>query len=463
MRHRPTKEQFQAQLEQMVLALRNDILNGVYAPGDHLPSEKSLVTRFGMSNNSIRLGLERLVEEGWIEKIPRVGNRVAAGRPPVKLKLLCSTMPIRNLKLMELLQLFQRRYPWITIEVVPISDSALLYRVEDESFPGDLIIFENNQYARLEADISRTLEPMEPRADLFPQATAMFQSENGLFLQPIIFSPLVLCYNRAHFREQGLLEPDGSWTWDDLMRNAELLSDGKSRYGFCFHIPTTNRWPVFLLQSLERFEWDGPELRDLRGTGLLKSMSICKRIIHNRKAFPLYLSESNDDIDRMFMEGKVSMTINSYMGVNGWVGSDVEYDFSPLPFIREQRTLAIALGIGMNRQCKQKEEAKLFVDFLVSEEAQSLIREQTLSLPCRGNMPVHIAETGLYRPSRYGLYRETMASMRTLSDLNISHKQLQIVYTQLKAYWADLIDEEELCDRLKQLLSASKQAEPMRP
>ncbi|TNJ53408.1 GntR family transcriptional regulator [Paenibacillus hemerocallicola] len=37
-------------------------------------SEKILVVRFGLSNNSIRAGLEQLVKEGWIEKIPRVGN-----------------------------------------------------------------------------------------------------------------------------------------------------------------------------------------------------------------------------------------------------------------------------------------------------------------------------------------------------------------------------------------------------
>lgn len=453
MRHRPTKEQFNRQLEQMVLELRSEIINGQYAPGDCLPSEKALVTRFGMSNNSIRTGLEQLVREGWIEKIPRVGNRVAAGRPPVKLKLVCNSLPIRNLNLRPLLDMFHRKYPWIMVEIAQVTAIDGFFD-EAGHIRGDMILLENNQYWQMaDRGLEHELEKLEEKPELYPQVTKLFVTEDGLLLQPLIFSPIVLCYNRAHFRECGLLEPDGSWTWDDLMRHAEKLSDGKSRYGFCFHIPSDNRWPVFLLQSMERFEWDGAGLKDLRGSKLLESMKICKRIIHNRKAFPLYLSESNDDIDRMFMEGKVSMTLNSYIGLNGWSDSDIEYDISPVPFIHELRTLAIALGAGISRYTRHKEEAMLLIDYLTSTEAQSFIRSRTMSVPSLGTLPTALEESAIFRPSRYMMYREVMASLRTLAELNLPHVQVRTMYAQLKAYWADLIDEDELCDRLMQVLS----------
>lgn len=456
MRHRPTKEQFNRQLEQMVQTLRNEILNGEYAPGDNLPSEKALVARFGMSNNSIRIGLEQLVREGWIEKIPRVGNRVAEGRPPVRLRLLANSLPFRNLQLKPLLELFERRYPWITVEAVAAPGMDGLVGA-DGTIPGDLVLIENNQYWQMTGKLMHPrLEKLEEKPGVYPQATQLFATPDGLFLQPLIFSPIVLCYNRAHFRECGLLEPDGSWTWDDLMKNAELLSAGKNRYGFCFHIPSDNRWPVFLLQSLERFEWEGTKLKDIRGSRLLESMRICKSIVHNRKAFPLYLSESNDDIDRMFMEGKISMTINSYIGLNGWSGSDIEYDISPVPFIRELRTLAIGLGIGVSQDSRHKEEAMLLIDFLTGEESQSFIRSHTMSVPSLGTLPVDYKPVDLYHPSRYSMYREVMASMRTLADLNLSYEGLRSLSRQLKAYWADLIDEDELCERLVQVLSKSE-------
>ncbi|MDF2719112.1 MAG: regulatory protein GntR [Paenibacillus sp.] len=401
----------------------------------------------------IRTGLEQLVREGWIDKIPRVGNRVAPGRPPVKLKLLCNPLPFRNLKLRQLLDGFHRQYPWIHVEAVEVIGIEGFFE-QTGGISGDLMMIENNQYWQMaDRGMAQHMEKLAEKPELYPQVTKLFETNDGLYFQPLIFSPIVLCYNRTHFRECGLLEPDGSWTWDDLMRNAEKLSDGKNRYGFCFHIPSENRWPVFLLQSMERFEWDGNRLRDIRGTKMLESMKIVKSILHNRKALPLYLSESNDDIDRMFMEGKVSMTLNSYIGLNGWSESDIEYDISPVPFIHEPRTLAISLGVGISRSTLHKEEAMLLLDYFTSAEAQSFIRSQTMSIPSLGTLPVQLEDMGPYRPSRYTMFREVMASLRTLADLNLPHGMIRALSNQLRAYWADLIDEDELCDRLIQALS----------
>ncbi|WP_158606974.1 extracellular solute-binding protein [Paenibacillus ginsengarvi] len=455
MRRRPTKEQFHRQLEQMVSTLRNEIIEGGFKPGDNLPSEKALVTRFGMSNNSIRAGLEQLVEEGWIEKVARVGNRVAATRPPVKLRLVCHQLAFRNLELARLLEGFHRKYPWISVQTVLQEGTASIDPAYG-GFAGDVLMLENYQLQSLSENASfDLLEPLAEKPDLYPHISRLFTIRGHLLMQPLIFSPIMLCYNKDHFRENGMLEPDGSWTWDDLMTAAEKLSDGKGRYGFCFHVPSQNRWPVFLLQSGERFEWEGGQLRDLRGTKLLRSMEISKRIIHNRKAFPLFLSESHEDIDRMFLEGKVSMTLSSYMGMNGWRQSDIEFDISPVPTIEEMRTLVISLGIGIGRHSVHKEEALLFIDYLTSGDAQSVIRDRTFSLPSLGTayMDASLASSSSgHRPSRYLMFREIMSSLRSHGDLNISYNSLRKLEKELKAYWADLLDEEELCERLgKQL------------
>lgn len=455
MRRRPTKEQFHQQLDQLVSTLRSEIVEGNYVPGDYLPPEKSLAARFGMSNNSIRAGLELLVQQGWIEKVSRVGNRVAATRPPVKLKLVSSNeMPSRNLGIHLLLEEFHRQYPWITVELAPFTANPDKESQKWEPISGDLVLLENSQFQYLtEARGFDLLEELTEKPDLYPQATKLFRAQGRLYMQPLIFSPIVLCYNREHFRECGMLEPDGSWTWDDLIRNAEKLSDGKGRYGFCFHVLSINRWPVFLLQSGERFEWDGANLRNLRGTKLLESMMICKRILHNRQAFPLYLSENHDEIDRMFLEGRVSMTLSSYMAMNGWKQAEFEYDISPVPHMEELRTLVISLGIGVSRQSLHKEEALLLVDFLTSEYAQDFIRRMTLSIPSLGTLPAHADDAKVYRPSRYMMYREVMSSLRTHSDLNIPHQLFGRLESELKAYWAGLLNEDELCDRLSKGLS----------
>ncbi|MDF2663959.1 MAG: hypothetical protein K0Q94_6750, partial [Paenibacillus sp.] len=50
-------------------------------------------------------------------------------------------------------------------------------------------------------------------------------------------------------------------------------------------------------------------------------------------------------------------------------------------------------------------------------------------------------------------YRETMSSFRTLRDLNMPMKAMKELEKQLKAYWADMMDEEELCSRLSSIMS----------
>ena len=247
MKRRPTKEQYIEQLERVAAELRNEILDGKYEQGDFLPSEKSLMERFQLSNHSIRGGLELLVKEGWIEKIPRVGNKVAAGKPRVTLTLECNEVTLRNLELTGLLDEFHQMYPWITVNIKV--EGAIPRFTEGTNVSSDIFIIDNFQFQQLaEQDLVKELVPLTPIPDIYPQLNPMFSAGGQLFMQPIVFSPLVLCYNKEHFREKGMVEPNGSWTWEDLMRHAEELSEDHRRYGFGFHVQSLYRWPLFLLQ-----------------------------------------------------------------------------------------------------------------------------------------------------------------------------------------------------------------------
>lgn len=135
------------------------------------------------------------------------------------------------------------------------------------------------------------------------------------------------------------------------------------------------------------------------------------------KAVPLYLSENNDDIDQLFMEGKLSMTLNTYMSLNGWNEMGVEYDISPVPYMDNLRTLLITLGVGVSGSSQHKEEAKMFADFLASTHAQAYIYQHTLSIPSLVILPMKPLDRTFYSPDRYVLFRETMGSFRTHADM----------------------------------------------
>ena len=88
-------------------ALRSDLAEGRYAPGDKLPTEAALAERFGVNRHTVRHGLSVLVEEGLVRTRRGAGafvaatptdypigrrvrfheNLIAAGRRPEKLVL----------------------------------------------------------------------------------------------------------------------------------------------------------------------------------------------------------------------------------------------------------------------------------------------------------------------------------------------------------------------------------------
>lgn len=59
-------------------ALRSDLADGKYAPGNKLPTEAALAERFGVNRHTVRHGISALVEEGLIRTRRGSGAFVAA-------------------------------------------------------------------------------------------------------------------------------------------------------------------------------------------------------------------------------------------------------------------------------------------------------------------------------------------------------------------------------------------------
>lgn len=59
-------------------ALRSDLAEGRYKPGDKLPTEAALATRFGVNRHTVRHGVSALVDEGLIRTRRGAGAFVAA-------------------------------------------------------------------------------------------------------------------------------------------------------------------------------------------------------------------------------------------------------------------------------------------------------------------------------------------------------------------------------------------------
>ncbi|MHA0856535.1 extracellular solute-binding protein [Paenibacillus sp. CMAA1364] len=446
---------FRFRLDQMITTLREDILTGKYVDGDYLPSESSLIEQFKLSKHPVRNALNLLVEEGLIQKIPRVGSRVVGldDRNVINLKFGYYPSLMNEVNLEMLLQKFHQTYPTIHLQAIPITDRQSTPSVKDMVENGELDVVTINQH-NFELFINDhgsvdLLVEQKPLSNVYPFLFKSFTSNGFLYAQPFVFSPIVLCYNRDHLKECHLPEPDSNWTWDYTLEVAKKLAEQKKRFGLLYQLFSANRWPLFLLQNDFQFE------RNSYG-----QLSYSKRLFKTciRTSFDLLANQNSmfawqdKDIEKFFLEQKASMIITSYFSLNSVRDAAFDYDIAPLPYDNKSRTLLLGIGIAICSKSKQKKAANLFTNYLLSESAQLHIRENTLSIPSVKSIAEWKGEEKQKRPSHYGMFRDIIPTYRQLSDVNISFDELEKIRQELKYYWSGLEDLETACQRIERLI-----------
>lgn len=452
------RKYFREKLDRMVREIRNDIVTGKLKDGEFLPSEKTFAEAYHLSNKTVRQGLEILVSEGLIEKIPRVGNKVIRKSAEIgtTIRFGYYSSLLEQAELQTLVEQFQERHPNIKVELVELPSPNNMSALRQVLARGEVDLLTLNATGLghfVEKGGLEEFETLEPDPRIYRFLTKAMSHDGQLKMQPFIFSPLILCYNRSHFRKKDVPEPDSSWSWDDLFEYAERLNEENERIGFYFHFPSINRWPVFLLQSGATFRRGGEGKRKLRDTLLLDGLRLCQRLVASQNNFPLLLSEQEADAEKLFFTGKVSMIMTTYFSLNTYRHQPtVKYDIAPLPYVNQNKTLLLTIGLAVSSRSKQKEGAKLLMDFLLSYRSQLTIRQNTLSIPSVKLAAEWSGREKMYRPSRFHLYREIIPTFVLNSSLELSVEELHLIQREARLYWSGLETEDALLDRLERAL-----------
>lgn len=455
-----TKTSPKARLEKMIVTLREEINTGKRSAGEFIPSELNLCEQFDLSRSSVRKGLDILVAEGFIEKVERVGTKVKKQPQADAVQLVFGiyTSLLREINISELVHSFQQKYPNIRVQVVdhyfPHNRQAIKTLTKTKGI--DVMILNGFHFETIVGggQEDNLLEPLAANSGIYRFLSDHFTKNGKLLAQPFIYSPVILCYNKDHFRELNVPEPDSSWTWEDVRTAGKLLSNANDRYGFYFHAPADNRWPLFLLQNgvklkkniQEKYQMDDPKIRE--------ALQYCMNIINDRDLFPSYLSENNIDVETLFLKQKVSMILGTYNSLSSFIDAPFEYDIAPLPRYREPLTLISPICLAVNRESKQQVAAKLFIDYLVSDEVQLSIRKQTLNIPAlKAAAEWSGEETIASRPGRFQLFREIIPTYRFFTELNIPSDGYSLFRDELKLYWAGLDDLDTVLRRIEEKLN----------
>lgn len=457
MEERTTRKSSRERLSELVNTLREEILTGKRSVGEYLPSEKTFAAQFNLSNQSVRKGLEVLVAEGLIEKIPRVGTKVVG--PPdgafVTVKLGFHSSVTGEADIHRLLSLFQKENPHIRVQAVPTSSDSYSY-ISDYLSSGILDVvmmnFKNFQECVENGD-EGLLEPMERNPEIYSFLSDAFKVDGRQLVQPFIFSPLILCYNREHFQAANLSEPDSSWQWKDLIEYSSRLAIPNERLGFHCDLYSSNRWPLLLLQTGGKFERHEDGRLKLAGTHMMDALRYCGEMKHSIPSLSEGITTGESEL--LLAKGKASMIMTSYFYLNYLLGERLSFDIAPVPHFGTPMTMLLNTGFAVNRQSQVKDAAVKLVEFLTSNKAQLFVRQNTYSLPARKSAAEWVGEEKRYLPSRFSLFRETIPGFRYFTDLAISARELSEINQELKMYWAGLETEEVLCSHIEDRLTVS--------
>lgn len=450
MHAKPSRSTFRERMDEMIRTLRSDIESGVYAPGTFLPSEEKLAEQFDMSYKSVAKGLDQLAAEGLLVKIRRVGSKVVK-KETVHFGF-HETM-YRDVDLAALLERFHREHPHIEVRPVSMSQNYKVDTMDDLMTSGRFDVMMTNQIYYQHAQENNRFEELEPFVlahDIYPFLRDELLVDGVSYAQPLVFSPIILAYNREHFREAGLPEPDSGWTWERLLEAASQLSQTNGRYGFAASfLAGNNRWPVIWMQCASdplrspegRWRPDAEELA--------ASLIYCRDLMQSDGILPGFLDMMA--IQSLFAEGKLSMMMTTYFLLNAFNKSSISYDVAPLPYITEPRTMLIWMGLSIHRKTAVPEAARTFVAFMTSPEAQAIIRRHTLSIPASAGS-ASVPEPLVRNPDRYYLYREIIPSYRTQRQYGLPYATTEAVRELLMLLFSGVIDEQELRVRLTGLL-----------
>lgn len=462
---RKTKQSvWRAKLDAMINGIRDDVEGGKRNDGDFLPSELELAEQYGISKHSVRKGLDLLVEQGYVLKIPRIGNKVTRPnqKPATVLRLGYYPSMWRQAALSELVDLYRERHPERGVETIPIPfdfDDPHLMRHYLESGLIDVAMFNQLSFGEVAESgrLKELLEPLEPSSELYPFLLPAFQADGLLHALPLVFSPVVLGYNTDHFRQNDVPEPDSSWTWSELLRVAEQIGRENKRVGFYYHALSDNRWPIFLLQSGEASFAGGGGKPDFASPAVREAIRTSRDVL-SEQGLTSFLSQSDKETEELFRSGNITMIMTTYFGLNFFTDVPFRFDIAPLPALQTNHTLNLVVGLAVSAKSACKEEAKQLVYELASLDYQNVIRRRTLSIPAHKKAAERGADpdrpTLPCEPSRFMLYREIIRSFRLHSDLPLSGDDLKRMRGELKLYWAGVIDLDDCCAGLEEIWNA---------
>jgi multiple sugar transport system substrate-binding protein len=314
------------------------------------------------------------------------------------------------------IQAFEKKNPNIKIKLVNIPDdysqkinSMLIGGTAPDvilSWEADINRFaESGAIDKLDKNIEKT---SAFKMDDFIPAVSEINTSGSVYGLPWSYATEFLYYNKDMFDKAGVEYPNENWKLADFQEAAKKLTirDGHK----------TVQWgtdaisfPGIWYSTIGTY---GDDIVDKKGNlalkdGLRKALEFQNQITNVDKVSPL--PSSGGQVADLFAAGKAAMTRQGSWYTLGYGENAFNWDIAPLP--KEERSYA-SLHTGfftINSQSEHKEEAWKFIEFMMSDEGQSLVSQLSHNPSTR----TKVAEKGDFQvpgkkgPNNWDVFKKT--------------------------------------------------------
>ncbi|CAG7652512.1 extracellular solute-binding protein [Paenibacillus allorhizosphaerae] len=460
------RNNFQERYNQFLQELKDEIVSGIIRPGEYILPENTLSQQYEISRVSVRKALAELVSEGLIEKIAGKGNRVKMpdeDTTPVTLRLAWFSSSYEIGIVRKIIGAFEDKHPFVKVELELLPEHGytdLLIRMMEQGQGPDAFMMSDFHFREWvqsgKSDyVTGYVSPHLHVQSSYPEVFGLFTDEGRPLATPFIFSPVVICFNKSIFRENGVSEETPLRDWDDLLRVAgectrDTNSDGLTeQYGFCFS-SSYNRWPVFLLQNGGGLISEDGTRSTLAKAENIEALEYCTSLMYKHHVSPIYAHGSSHLAESLFMKQRVAMIMSTYYFMNEFRDHSIEWDVLSVPHHKKQATLLLGGGLAVNGRSEQIRLTERLIDYMTSIEAQKLLKSFGCTIPVLReaaeddtllNPDIH--------PLHYNRFLDVLPFAVPLHRLGLSQQKIGMVSDELHLLWAGMESAEEACLRIE--------------
>nr|WP_273385465.1 extracellular solute-binding protein [Cohnella zeiphila] len=288
----------------------------------------------------------------------------------------------------ELYKMFHEKYPWITIEQVPVNGQPVMDVIAAQEAAGtpadvteidtDLISFDQN-------GLLEDLTPYIEKSPIFQEATLpqgffdMMTLKGKKLAVPMVDVPMWILVNKDLLAKHGVDMPSNDWTYDDFRNIAKQVTDPDAgEYGV-----TTQPEIQMRLTSAKAIADGYAANHHYMNEDLTQSVMATPDVMNEVKWFQELVTKdgsmqsnaaaaASGNVTTNFLNGKTAFAIGG-----DWVLPDLKnkatFNWDVLPFPKgkvSQPGYSIYGPLAMLAGSKHKEEAFLWLSFQFTVDAQ---------------------------------------------------------------------------------------------